>query len=84
MKKEKTVKKVRDEIDKAKASALGKQKSHHLTRITGSRDPVEYVVCTDGTEIGYSKSEEEIVIAMLIRQRELENEEKRENKANIS
>lgn len=75
MKKEKSVKKIRDEIDKAKASALGKQKSHHLTRITGSRNPIEYVVCTDGTEIAYSKSEEDVLISTLIRQRESEKQE---------
>lgn len=75
MKKEKSVKKIRDEIDKAKASALGKQKSHHLTRITGSRSPIEYVVCTDGTEIAYSKSEEDVLISTLIRQRESEKQE---------
>lgn len=55
-----TAKEMREMIDKEKAQALGKKKSHHLTRITGSRNPAEYVVCTDGTEIVYSKAERKV------------------------
>lgn len=60
-----TAKEIREEIDKEKVHALGKKRSHHLTRITGSRNPIEYVVCTDGTEIPYTKAEEERFIAAL-------------------
>lgn len=61
----KTAKELRDEIDKEKTKAHGKRRSHHLIRVTGLREPAEYVVCTDGTEIAYSKAEEEMVTKAL-------------------
>lgn len=65
MTKEKTAEQIRNEIDKEKAKAQGKKRSHHLTRVTGSRQPSEYVVCTDGAEIAYSKAEEEMLTKVL-------------------
>lgn len=53
------VQKLQSEIDLKKAQSQEKQKSHHLTYITGIQETVEYVVCTDGTEIPYTKSEEQ-------------------------
>lgn len=65
MSERRSAKEIRDEIDEKKAKALGKKPSHHLTLITGTRSPSDYVVCTDGTEIAYSKSEEDILNAAL-------------------
>ena len=65
MTKTKTAIQIRDEMDKEKAKAHDKKRSHHLTRVTGLREPAEYVVCTDGTEIAYSKSEEEKITKAL-------------------
>ena len=58
MTKRKTATQIREEMDKEKAASEGKKLSHHLTRVTGLREPSEYAVCTDGTQIPYSKSEE--------------------------
>lgn len=73
MSEEKTSRQIRDEIDKERAKALNKIPSHHLTKLTGLREPSEFVVCTDGTEIAYNRVEEERFLSRLYR----ENEEKR-------
>lgn len=70
MTEEKTAKEIRDEIDKEKANALGKKPGHHLTKLTGSREPSEYVVCTDGTEIAYNRAEEERLLARISKENE--------------
>ena len=62
---EKTARQIRDEIDKERAKALKKIPSHHLTKLTGLREPSEYVVCTDGTEIAYNRAEEERFLSRL-------------------
>lgn len=81
MKKEQKAKQIRDEIDEAKVKAQGKIKSHHLTRITGSRNPCEYVVCTDGTEIAYDKAEEKLLIRALFK--EVQKKEGKKSKAQV-
>jgi hypothetical protein len=67
MTKEKTARQLKEQIDKDKVKTAGKKKSHHLTQIT-ARGPIEYVVCTDGTEIAYTKSEEKMLMAAYERE----------------
>ena len=57
---------IRDAIDRKKEKEAGKKKKNHLTRVTGSRGPIEFVVFTDGTEVPYTKEEEEELINAMI------------------
>lgn len=61
------VQQLQSEIDLKKVQLQGKQKSHHFTKITGIQEPVEYVVCTDGTEIPYTKAEEKALIKVMMK-----------------
>ena len=52
------------EIDSKKVKSQGKRKSHHLVRICGTQDATEYAVCTDETEIPYTKYEEQKLVKL--------------------
>lgn len=64
--KKKPISEIYQEIDKKKAKEKSKTYSHHITKLTGEAIPTEYAVCEDGSELPYSKAEEEAVRKSLM------------------